>query len=177
MNAGYQEKIREYVTGFHLPRYRELPDIGLRLEQVVRYVNRYAPSPITGSMVSNYVKQKLIPGPDKKSYGPETIAYLIFVAYVKAVVSMDDIRLLMDVQRDSYSLSVAYDYFCDEFENLLQFFCGLKQMPDRVGHDDTAEKELLRTALLSITYKVYLDQHLRMIREDLEKAPTAEEPS
>lgn len=177
MNAGFQEKVAEFVAGFHLPRYRELPDFGLRLEQVVRYVNRYAPSPITGSMVSNYVKQKLIPGPDKKSYGPETIAYLIFVAYVKAIVSMDDIRLLMDVQRDSYQLSVAYDYFCDEFENLLQYVCGLKETPDRVGHDATAEKELLHTALLSITYKVYLDQHLRMIREDLEKTPTAAEHS
>ena len=154
MNEEYRRQLAEYVAEFHLPRYRELPDIGLHLEQVTRYASRYVPSQLTGSMVSNYVKQKLIPGPDKKSYGPETIAYLIFVAYVKAVVSMDDIRLLMDVQRDSYSLSVAYDYFCDEFENLLQFVCGLKQMPDRVGHDDTAEKELLRTALLSITYKV-----------------------
>ena len=161
MNAGYQEKIREYVTGFHLPRYRELPDIGLRLEQVVRYVNRYAPSPITGSMVSNYVKQKLIPGPDKKSYGPETIAYLIFVAYVKAVVSMDDIRLLMDVQRDSYSLSVAYDYFCDEFEHVLQFTFEIKDCIELRGEDSSDEKRLLYTCIVAAVQKIYLEKCLK----------------
>lgn len=166
MNPDYQKEIARYVSEFHLPRYRELPDIGLHLEQVVRYVNRFLPTPITPSMVSNYVKQKTIPGPTKKAYGPDSIAYLIFVSYVKSVVSMEDIRLMTDIQRDSYSLVVAYDYFCCEFENLLQYVCGLKDAPDHVGHDSTAQKELMRTALLSITYKVYLDQYLRLAREN-----------
>lgn len=164
MDAAFRQQIADFVAEFHLPRYRELPDFGLRLEQVTRYVNRYVPTPITGSMVSNYVKQKTIPGPVKKSYGQETLAYLIFVTYVKNVMSMEDIRLMTDIQKDSYSLAVAYDYFCDEFENLLQFVSGLKEAPDQVGHHKTAQKELLRTALLSITYKVYLDQCLRLIR-------------
>lgn len=166
MNAQYRKKIAAYVEGFRLPRYRELPDIGLRLEQVTRYAGRYVPSAITGSMVSNYVKQKIIPGPVKKAYSRESIAYLIFVFYIKNVMPLEDIRLMMDVQRDSYPLDVAYDYFCDELENLLQYVCGLKQAPEAVGSTHTAEKELLRTALLSITYKIYLDQYLKMIRED-----------
>ena len=68
MNEEYRRQLAEYVAEFHLPRYRELPDIGLHLEQVTRYASRYVPSQLTGSMVSNYVKQKLIPGPVKKSY-------------------------------------------------------------------------------------------------------------
>lgn len=164
----FQQEIAKYVSSYHLPRYQELPDIGLHLEQVVRYVNRYLPAPVTPSMVSNYVKQKIIPGPTKKSYGPESIAYLIFVSFVKTVISMEDIRLLTGIQKESYSLEVAYDYFCCEFENLLQFASGLKAAPDHVGHDHTAQKELLRTALLSITYKVYLDQCLRLARENEE---------
>lgn len=165
MNAEYRKELANYVEGFHLPRYRELPDFGLHLEQVTRYISRYVPGSVTGSMVSNYAKQKIIPGPVKKSYSRESLAYLMFVSYIKTVMSMEDIRLMIDIQKNSYSLEVTYDYFCDEFENLLQYVCALKEEPDHIGSTHTAEKELLRTALLSITYKVYLDQYLKLIRQ------------
>lgn len=166
MNDENRRKLAEYVRDFHLPRYRELPDIGLHLEQVTRYAARYVPTPLTGSMVSNYVKQKIIPGPVKKAYSRESIAYLIFLSYIKTVISLEDIRLMMELQRNSYALSVAYDYFCDELENLLQYICGLRDAPAKLGVTNSQEKELLRTALMSITYKVYLDQYLKLIREE-----------
>ena len=166
MNEEYHRQLSEYVADFHLPRYRELPDIGLHLEQVTRYVARYVPTPLTGSMVSNYVKQKLIPGPVKKAYSRDSIAYLIFLSYIKTVISLEDIRLMMEVQKSSYELQVAYDYFCDELENLLQYVCGLRETPACIGTTSTQEKELLRTALMSITYKIYLDQYLKLIREE-----------
>ena len=166
MNEEYRRQLAEYVAEFRLPRYRELPDIGLHLEQVTRYASRYVPSQLTGSMVSNYVKQKLIPGPVKKCYFQESIAYLIFLSYIKTVISLEDIRLMMEVQKSSYELRVAYDYFCDELENLLQYVCGLRETPAVIGSSRSQEKELLRTALLSITYKIYLDQYLRLIRQE-----------
>ena len=166
MNEEYRRQLAEYVADFHLPRYRELPDIGLHLEQVTRYASRYVPSPLTGSMVSNYVKQKLIPGPVKKSYYQESLAYLIFLSYIKTVMPLEDIRLMMEVQKSSYELQVAYDYFCDEIENLLQYVCGLRETPAVIGSTQSQEKELLRTALLSITYKIYLDEYLRLFRSE-----------
>lgn len=169
MNEENRRRLAEYVADFRLPRYRELPDIGLHLEQVTRYVARYVPGPLTGSMVSNYVKQKLIPGPTKKSYSQASIAYLIFLSYIKTVMSLEDIRLMIEVQKNSYELQVAYDYFCDELENLLQYVCGLRETPARIGTTSTQEKELLRTALMSITYKIYLDQYLKLIREEKAK--------
>ena len=61
----------ENIEGFRLPRYEQIPNVGLYLEQVVRYVNAHlAPlgeSELTSSMVSNYVKQGLIPSPIKKA--------------------------------------------------------------------------------------------------------------
>ena len=42
---------------FRMPRYREIPDVGLYLDQTVKYINRFlAPlgcEEITPSMVSN----------------------------------------------------------------------------------------------------------------------------
>ena len=121
MDAPIEVELQKSLENLHIPRYHELPDFGLRLEQVTRYVSRYVPTPVTGSMVSNYVKQKIIPGPEKKSYGVDSIAYLIIVTYLKNTVSMEDIRFLLGVQQDSYQLSVAYDYFCEELEDLLRY--------------------------------------------------------
>lgn len=92
------EQLMNTVRDIHLPRYWEIPTVGLYLEQVTRYVNAYLKKlgcpTITASMVSNYVKQKTIPGPVKKAYGPASIANLMYVALVKNVLSMEDIRLL-----------------------------------------------------------------------------------
>lgn len=70
MDENKRSHLAESVRSFHIPRLGEIPDVGLYLEQVTRYVNRSIAgcglSPITSSMVSNYVKQKIIPGPEKK---------------------------------------------------------------------------------------------------------------
>ena len=80
MDENMRSRLAESVRSFHIPRLGEIPDVGLYLEQVTRYVNQSITgcglSPITASMVSNYVKQKIIPGPEKKAYGAESIAYL-----------------------------------------------------------------------------------------------------
>ena len=48
------------IKTFRLPRFREIPDMGLYLDQTVKYINRFLEPlggmEITSSMVSNYVK-------------------------------------------------------------------------------------------------------------------------
>ena len=91
------------IAPFRLPRYAQIPDIGLYLEQVVRYVNAYlAPlgePELSPSMVSNYVKQRLIPAPQKKVYTAEQLARLMFIAAVKPVVPLEGLRLMFAYRR------------------------------------------------------------------------------
>ena len=170
MDENKRSHLAESVRSFHIPRLGEIPDVGLYLEQVTRYVNQSIAgcglSPITSSMVSNYVKQKIIPGPEKKAYGAESIAYLIFVSCIKNVAAMDDIRTLIAIQRATYDLPTAYHYFCEEFENLICYIFGASDQLKSVGKDKTDEKLLLRSALLSVTHKLYLDAYLRLLREE-----------
>ena len=174
MEAAKHAQLVDSVRSFHIPRLNEIPSVGLYLEQVVRYVNQSiidcGLSPITASMVSNYVKQKIIPGPEKKVYGVESIAYLIFVSCVKSVAAMDDIRTLISIQQETYDLPTAYHYFCEEFENLIRYVFGASDHLASVGQDESDEKELLRSALLSVTHKLYLDAYLRLLRQDAERA-------
>ena len=97
MDNNLQSKMAADIAPFRLPRYAQIPDIGLYLEQVVRYVNAYlAPlgePELSPSMVSNYVKQRLIPAPQKKVYTAEQLARLMFIAAVKPVVRSEERRV------------------------------------------------------------------------------------
>ena len=161
MKATTREKIAEPARIFRLPRYEDIPDVGLYLEQTVKYINSYFDSfegmNLTASMVSNYVKKGLVANAVKKQYYREQIAYLFFIAVAKNVLSM---------QKESYSVKKAYDYFCEELENVMEFVFGIKSDLASVGTDETEEKHMLRNTIITAGYKIYLDCCFDVIRED-----------
>jgi len=166
-----EQRIGELISGsvcsFCLPRYREIPNVGLYLEQVTKYIGDcllpLEGISITGSMISNYVKRGLVLNPVKKQYDRDQIAYLIFIAVAKTVLSMDDIRLMVNIQRETYDNQVAYDYFCCEFECVLQAVFSRKNVPDTIGVENTDEKIMLRNTIIAVAHKVYLDRLFAML--------------
>ena len=173
MRQETKRQIAKSVETFRLPRYQEIPNVGLYLEQATKYICEYlAPLgeySLTSSMISNYVKKGLIANPVKKQYGREQIAYLFFIAVAKSVLSLDALTGFIKVQQRTYTLQRAYDYFCDEFENLLQFTFELKDTVEMSGEDNTDEKRLLFTCLVAVVQKVYLEKCLEAIaREETE---------
>lgn len=173
MKQETKQRIGQSVAAFHLPRYHEIPNVGLYLEQATKYVCEYLEPlgefSLTPSMISNYVKKGLIANPVKKQYGREQIAYLFFIAVAKSVLSLDALTGFIQLQQRTYTLPKAYDYFCDEFENLLQFTFELKDTIEMSGEDNTDEKRLLFTCLVAAVQKVYLEKCLEAIaREETE---------
>ena len=160
--------MKTVIQGFHLPRYQDLPNMGLYLEQTTKYINHFlAPLgciEITSSMISNYVKKGLIPAPVKKQYFAEQICYLFFVALAKNLTSMENIDLLISVQRGTYTLPVAYDYMCGELENMLFYFFGLKDRPEELGETESDEKNLLRGLIMSAANVIYLNNYIEYVR-------------
>ena len=156
------------IRSFSLPRYDEIPNVGLYLEQTSKYLNEYlgclGDCGLTGSMISNYVKMGLISNPVKKQYNREQIGYLFFIAIAKSVLSMDDIRLLIQMQRNAYDSRKAYEYFRLELENVLFYVFGLKDALDTVGNDRTHTKNMLRTIIIAAAHKVYLNHYFTALR-------------
>ena len=151
MKLKTKQKITDSLRDFRLPRYEELPDVGLYLEQTAKYISEFL-SPLeegslTPSMVSNYVKKGLIRNPVKKQYGREQIAYLFFIAVAKSVLSLDALTGFIQLQQRTYSLPKAYDYFCDEFENLLQFTFEVKDTMEVSGEGDAADAARVANAV------------------------------
>lgn len=153
-----------------MPRYQELPNVGLYLEQTAKYINGFlAPlgcMEITTSMISNYVKKKLIAGPVKKQYYADQIAYLFFIAIAKNVLSMEHIELLFKRQQQTYTNQIAYDYFCSELENHIFYLFGLKDTVDQIGSSSTYEKEMLKSVLISASHIIYLSCLFQSVNDD-----------
>ncbi len=160
-------RIAAPIAGFRLPRYEQIPDVGLYLEQTVKYISGYLQvvqkNCITSSMVSNYVKMGLLRNPVKKQYGRDQIAYLMFIALAKNVLSLENLAKFIRLQQKTYSLEQAYDYFCMEFENILQFVMELKEQPDDIGTETTDEKFMLRKTIVAIAHKIYLEKCFSLI--------------
>ena len=160
MEKEMKDRLLAAIEGFRLPRYRELPAMGLYLDQTVQYINSIL-SPLgcmelTGSMVSNYVKKGYVSPPVKKRYDADRIAALIFVAIAKTALSMDHIDKMLDLQQLSYSVPVAYDYMCSELENVLFYQFELKDTLESVGTTHSFEKNLFRSVIIAVTQIIYL---------------------
>lgn len=165
MNINIKQSEMVNIAAYHLPRFTEIPTVGLYLNQVAKYMNDYlepfGDMEITESMISNYVKKHLITNPVKKQYDREQIAYLIFIAFAKSVLSMTQIQMLFDVQKEMYDSADAYDYFCSEFEDALQYVFGVKDTMRELETDGSDEKYLLRNIIITVVQKIYLNQFFK----------------
>lgn len=170
MDQAHKDEILNSIRSFALPRYDEIPNVGLYLEQTSKYISEYleclGDCALTGSMISNYVKKGLISNPVKKQYDRDQIAYLIFIAVAKSVLSMEDIRLLIRMQQSAYDSRKAYEYFRMELENVLFYIFGLKDTLDTVGNDRTHTKNMLRNVIITAAHKAYLDKYFAVLHDE-----------
>ena len=105
---------------FSYPKWEEIPNIDLYLDQVLLYVNQVcAPiSPdkdkgLTASMVNNYVKHGYLTKPDKKKYQRKQIARLIAITTLKSVFSIQEIAQTLNTLHTYASSDQLYDAFVD----------------------------------------------------------------
>lgn len=170
MDTKTKRRVAACASGFALPRYSELPQVGLYLDQTVQYVNGYFRAfsgvELTPSMVSNYVKKGLLSHPVKKKYTRDQIASLLYIVVAKNVLSMENIEALFAVQRAHCSEQVAYDSFCCELEACLPFVFGLRAAVPELASDAADEKLLLRSTILSAANKMYLDCFFTALRQE-----------
>ena len=162
MKQSTKQQILETIQDFRFPQYHEIPDVGLYLEQVTKYIcqilSPLQENAITSSMISNYVKKGLVSKPVRKQYDRDQIAHLLFIALAKSVLSLDNLFVFIRLQERTYSTETAYNYFCLECENMLQHVFGLKETPDIVGEDHTDEKFMLRGTIIAICQKILLEK-------------------
>ena len=169
MKQNLNAEIIKSIQDFRFPKYHEIPDVGLFLEQVAKYISSFLEPlgdiTVTGSMISNYVKKGLVDNPVKKQYYRDQIAYLIFISMAKSVLSLEDIQLFIEIQKKTYDSKTAYEYFCQEFEKVLLSQSGMGEPLAPLEEGATDEKVMLRNTSITLAHKIYLDKYFAKLHE------------
>ena len=113
-------------SNFSYPKWEDIPNIDLYLDQVLLYVNQVcAPiSPdkdkgLTASMVNNYVKHGYLTKPDKKKYQRKQIARLIAITNLKSVFSIQEIAQTLNTLQTQANSDQLYDAFVDYMNQVI----------------------------------------------------------
>lgn len=163
------ENYEKALESFTLPTYTEIPDVGLYLEQVVKYINGFfsdfTEMQITSSMISNYVKSKMISNPHKKMYNRDQIAQLFFIIIAKNVLSMDYIRICLQDSPLFSNTEEGYTYFR---ENLLSVVHSFFTSPLTLSQKDTEEETAVSNIVIAVAHKMYLEKYFDQLHSTSE---------
>lgn len=155
----------------HIPRWNELPNVDLYLDQIVTFINsslseflflnttsdksnKNENQILTKTMINNYVKNNLIEAPIKKKYSKIQCAKIFVICILKQVYTMTEIYNLINIALEHSSVEYAYDKFCSLFEKALSCAYNKQDFVDTDSQNNN--KYLLKAVLLSCSYKIYV---------------------
>ncbi len=177
------------MQSYRLPRWEDLPDIELYMDQVITLIERYLfplleqtedekNKVITPAMINNYVKLGIMPKPYKKRYERVHLAHMIVITVLKQVILIPEVKQGIYLQTIiSGDIATAYNLFCNELEDALHVMINRYRATDT--HPDTITIETvgierlgLHMACVSMASKIITEKviHFRM-QEYAAKAP------
>lgn len=133
----------------------DIPDIDLYKDQVIGYMQRQhigsdAGDSVTPAMINNYVKQKVMPKPEGKRYSREHIASLTMIVLLKQIVSVSDVKTLVDLLSGGDSLRPLYEMFLADLDE------ELSKTNELIGADLSVEE--LSELALRLAVSSYADK-------------------
>ena len=155
------------IKDFHLPRWHELPNIDLYIDQLVslleQYLSGYIKSDnekdeklVTKTMINNYVKQNVITPPINKKYNKEHMASLFVIFVLKQVYSIHDIKKLIHLAVETSPIDLSYNRFCSELEKAIRIVFAGKNY---VKNSRLSEEQcILRNVVQSFANKLYVQK-------------------
>ena len=129
--AGKLRRWEKYLDNYRLPDWEEIPDLGLYMEQVIvllkQYLDYMPPELkeeqfITAATINNYVRMRVMPGPEKKRYYRLHIAYLIIICSLKQGMSLALIQKIIPMDIDEEQVRSIYESFIRMHSHAAQYF-------------------------------------------------------
>ncbi len=132
-------------------KVEDIPNIDLYMDQVTTFMEKnLAPSKrypedkiLTKTMINNYAKNHLLPPPEKKKYSRRHVLMLIFIYYFKNILSISDIRKLMNPLTMTYFYKEDGLSLEDIYENVFRFsLAQIEEIQDYVKEKFTESGEI-----------------------------------
>ena len=158
-------KIKELMVSDRPNGWDTLPDIDLYMDQVVSYLPRQtvggkAPA-ITSAMINNYVKDGLMPRACGKRYHKEHLVYLTTIGLLKNVLTVKDMKLLLDHEIHEGNEEAFYEHFLARVD---EAFSGTNLgLEEDLKEEELAEAAMF-LALTSCAAKTACEHLLTVIR-------------
>ena len=162
-------QIKEELLHFTCPRWSDLPDFELYMDQLIACITKYLEplyfqeeKILTNSMVNNYVKHSILEPPIKKHYNAKHMAYLIVVCILKRVFTLTEIAQLIEVQSRMQNSNYveAYDKFSSYLEIYLHEVMEKGNLNELCPRYRSKEEEVLCNVVSSIALKIYTEYYL-----------------
>ena len=178
----FMEELIAYLSTIGYVKPKDLPNIDLYMDQVTTFMDEQLAACkrhdedkiLTKTMINNYAKNDLLPPPEKKKYSKEHVLTLIFIYYLKNILSISDIQGILNPitnryfgNKDDRNMEDVYDeVFALEHEELEKLIKDLgKKYKTASGtflEFPEEDRELLQSFsyICLLSYDVYIKKML-----------------
>ena len=125
-----KDRLRKWVDSmgqYEIVSWDRLPELDLYMDQVITFMNRQleplaadGERLLTPSMINNYVKDGVLPRPEKKKYNRDHIAMLLMICTLKNVLTLPEIDALIHGLTEGRSVCELYPEFVAAQDKALQ---------------------------------------------------------
>lgn len=154
--AGKLRRWEKYLERFWLPEWKELPDLGLYMDQVVKLLQDYLDymppemkdgQTITAAAINNYVRIEVMPEPQKKRYYRVHIAYLIIICTLKQSLSIAFIQKFIPLGLSEDEVRAVYEKYALQHRKSAEYFVNQVRLAaaDLLDHRLTTEMAVRET--------------------------------
>ena len=135
MDEQYLNELTEYLKSLHHVHAGSLPSLDLYMDQVTGFMEEHLASmkrhpedkALTKTMINNYAKNKILPPPVGKRYNKNHMLILLLIYYYKSMLSLSDIRTVVDPLAENYFSLHSKPRLTDIYEEIFSFANGEMQ--------------------------------------------------
>ena len=175
--AGKLRRWETYLNQYSLPKWEDIPDFGLYMEQVLLILKEYLDymppelkdEPfITAATINNYVRKKIMPEPVKKKYYRLHMAYLIMICSLKQSLSITTLKMLIPDNLSEAEFKAVYDSYVERHRLSTHYFVNQVRMAAAgiLDHEITGELATGETCELIVSSAV-ISGFARLLAEKL----------
>ena len=173
-----------YLNNYKLPAWKELPDIGLYMDQVIALLGQYLDfipmedskdKPVTPTTINNYVRLKVMPAPEKRKYYRVHIAFLIMIVTLKQGISINGLQQLLPSPADEEEIKNFYTSYVERLQEVGNFYTAQTRaavqdiLDPQVTDEGVVENVIIQSILQSGFSRIMAEKLLHLQDADPER--------
>lgn len=168
-----------YLNNYKLPAWKEIPDIGLYMDQVIALLGQYLDfipiedakdKPVTPTTINNYVRLKVMPAPEKRKYYRVHIAFLIMIFTLKQGISLNGLQQLLPPTADEEETRTFYTSYVARLQEVGNFYtaqtrAAVQDILDPQSSDEGAIENVIIQSILQSGFSRIMAEKLLHLQD------------